>query len=227
MDGDLFSRADRGEHIEANAGVPIRKTFGFRPGSIERVVDDGRRIFAVAIDHEERFRPHQRDPSMFAFIVDLSLLARPALLRTMRDVAWSTELTGSAPLRGRAASSIIGAATQPMEDGMGWREEWEAEQAEERKNRAESEARAARRAGTRQFFSQAWTEAMLDMLVDSGAVKAPDATVMLDRLAKRFENYPENSADEDWNLDPHELSEEAARVRALAGLYKARRPSNE
>jgi hypothetical protein len=105
---------------------------------------------------------------------------------------------------------------------MGWREDREAEKAEKREARKEYKRHVARLGGTRQFFSQAWSEALLEMLTVSGAVKASDVAIMLDCLAVRFEDYPVNSADDEWDLDIPELKEESARVRALAALYRAR-----
>lgn len=105
---------------------------------------------------------------------------------------------------------------------MGWREDRDTEKAERREAQKEYERHVARLGGTRQFFSQAWGEALLETLTTTGAVRASDIAIMLDRLAVRFEDYPLNCADDEWDLDLTALREESDRVRALAALYQTR-----
>lgn len=65
-------------------------------------------------------------------------------------------------------------------------------------------------------------DAMLAMLVDSGAVKQEAATLMLHHLADRLKDHARGTTDTGWKTVPAELLDQATRLTGCASRLRGR-----
>jgi len=75
------------------------------------------------------------------------------------------------------------------------------------------EARAAQLAGTRMLILENCFDALVDALIDSGAIPHNAAAAMLDHLAERFIAHSAGHIDSTWAIDKDELFDQAVRLK--------------
>lgn len=80
------------------------------------------------------------------------------------------------------------------------------------------EARGAALAGSRMLILEECFDALVDALIASGAIPQNAASVMLEHLAERFIAHSCGSIQCEWQVDPSELRDQAARLRTRSAL---------
>jgi hypothetical protein len=81
-------------------------------------------------------------------------------------------------------------------------------------------ARAAL-AGTRMLIAEECFDAIVQMLIDSGAVPRSCAAVMLDRLSERLLLHASGRTDTHWGIRASELLDQAGRLSGKASSLRA------
>lgn len=84
------------------------------------------------------------------------------------------------------------------------------------------EARAAELAGTRMLIAEETTDALIALLIASGAVTTGEACICLMRLSERLEDHALGRRQSDWTVVPCELLDASARHAAHAAMLRAR-----
>lgn len=83
------------------------------------------------------------------------------------------------------------------------------------------EARTATLAGTRMLILETTFDALVDALIQSGAIPQNAASVMLEYLAERFIAHSAGTIETEWAIDKSELMDQAARLKTLAASRAA------
>lgn len=86
----------------------------------------------------------------------------------------------------------------------------------------DSDKERADLAGTRMLIAEECFDAMLQMLIDVGAVPRSFAAVMLDRLAERLLLHASGRTDTQWAIRAPELLDQATRLSTIAAGMRVR-----
>lgn len=79
-----------------------------------------------------------------------------------------------------------------------------------------TEARQAALAGTRMLIMEECWDALVNALIQSGAIPQNAAAVMLDHLAERFIAHSAGDTETNWAIDREELFDQAVRLKVRA-----------